>query len=117
MTQHLEIPGTWRHVQAIERIRSKIAQIGLACSGTLHTRKKCCGRPNCRCAKGKDYWHGPYHEWTRRRDGKLVHTILAPEQLEILEPAIANYREIQELLSRWDRETEAIVLNARKRKS
>ena len=117
MAQHVVIPGTKRHVQAMEQIRRKIAEIGLACSGTLHTRKKCCGRPNCRCAKGKDYWHGPYHEWTRRRDGKLVHTILAAEQVEIVRSAIANYREIQELLSRWERETEAIVLKARKPKS
>ncbi len=117
MAQHIVIPGTKKQVQEIERIRKRITEIGLACAGTLHTRKKCCGRPNCRCAKGKDCWHGPYHEWTRRRDGKLVHTILAAEQLEILESAIANYREIQELLSLWERETEAIVLKARKPKS
>ena len=111
------LPGTAKHQREIERIKGQIEKIGLACSGTLYVRKKACGRPNCRCAKDPEKLHGPYYEWSRRREGRLVHSILSKEQAKTLEDAIASYRVIQGLLGRWERETEAIILAARKRKS
>ena len=116
MSPAVEVPGAAQHRKKMERIRKAIAKIGLACSGTLYVRMKACGRPNCRCAKDPDQLHGPYYEWTRRREGRLVHSILSAEQAKILESAIASYRKIQTLLGRWDRETEAIILDSRKRK-
>jgi hypothetical protein len=110
MPQEPDVPGIGKHRREIERIRQRIGKIVLACSGTLHVRKKACGRPNCRCAKDPELRHGPYYEWTRRRDGRLVHSILTKEQAKILEAAIASYRKIEQLLARWERETEAIIL-------
>jgi len=116
MPQSVEVPGATKHLKEMERIRKRIAKIGLACSGTLYVRKKACGRPNCRCAKDPGQLHGPYYEWTRRREGKLLHSILSAEKAKVLEAAIASYREIQALLGLWERETEAIILAGRKRK-
>jgi len=48
MPQSVEVPGATKHLKEMERIRKRIAKIGLACSGTLYVRKKACGRPNCR---------------------------------------------------------------------
>ena len=74
-------------------------------SGTLLTRTKVCGRPNCRCATDENARHGPYYEWNRKVDGRLVHRILNKKQAELVEQAIANYREVQRLLLLWERET------------
>ena len=40
--------------KGIERIHRELATMDLACSGTLSTRMKRCGKPNCRCATDPD---------------------------------------------------------------
>jgi hypothetical protein len=98
---------------AIATIRRRIARMELVCSGTLLERLKTCGKSNCRCAKDPEARHGPYHEWTRREGGRLVHSSVSREQARQLQRAIRNHREILALLKRWERETAAIILNAR----
>jgi len=71
-------------------------------SGTIHKRTKVCGRKNCRCAVDPAARHGPYYEWSRRQEGRLFHSIVTPEQAEVLSRAIHNYREIKQLLARWE---------------
>jgi hypothetical protein len=101
----------------IGQIKARITGMDLVCSGTLMERKKKCGRPNCRCASDPDAVHGPYYEWNRWKGGRLVHRVVSREQAGMLAGAIANQREIKDLLRQWERETEAIVLGDRKRKS
>lgn len=79
-------------------------------SGTLHTRTKVCGRANCRCAQQKSARHGPYYEWSRRRDGRLAHSVVTHEQAEWLAKALENHREIQRLLRLWEAESAQEVL-------
>ena len=45
---------------------------GFALPGTLADRMTRCGRPNCRCHADPPRLHGPYHQWTRKKDGKTV---------------------------------------------
>jgi hypothetical protein len=92
-------------------IRRAISAMDHVSSGTLQTRTKVCGRPNCRCATDPDYRHGPYYEWNRRIDGRLVHRIISEQQAELVAQAIANYREILRLLSLWERETAEEILD------
>lgn len=80
-------------------------------SGTLHSRTKVCGRPNCRCATDPRARHGPYQEWSRRSEGRLVHRILTAPQAERIARAIANYRELLALVARWEEETAAYALD------
>jgi hypothetical protein len=101
----------------LEQIRKRIAGHELACSGTLHVRTKTCGQKECRCRTSPEHRHGPYYEWTRRRGGRLVHTNLSSEQVEVLKDAIKNYREIQAELQRWELESERIILAMRERNS
>lgn len=92
-------------------LRHAIGLMDFVASGTIHKRTKVCGRQNCRCASDPEARHGPYYEWTRRQDGRLVHSVITPEQAELFTRAIQNYREIQRLLKRWERETAKEVLN------
>ena len=103
-------PNSRRMRQRTKEIRRAIHAMDYVVAGTLHTRTKVCGRSNCRCAEDPDARHGPYHEWSRRQDGRLRHSVVAPEQAELLSTAIGNYREIQRLLARWERETAAEIL-------
>jgi len=80
-------------------------------SGTMHERTKVCGRKNCRCATDPDQRHGPYFEWSRRKDGRLQHKVVSPEQARLLKQAIANHRQILTLLAQWEEETASEILS------
>lgn len=92
-------------------LRRAINAMDFVSSGTIHKRTKVCGRKNCRCALDPAARHGPYYEWSRRKDGRLLHSIVTPEQAEVFSRAIQNYREIQRLLARWESETAQEALN------
>lgn len=91
-------------------LRQAINALDFVASGTIHKRTKVCGRPNCRCAESPADRHGPYFEWSRRKEGRLVHSIIAEDDARILEHAIANHRKAQELLAAWEDETAAEIL-------
>jgi hypothetical protein len=84
-----------------EELRRAIGEVDLLVAGTLSVRRKTCGRKNCRCSTDPAARHGPYYEWTRMKDGRFVNTMVTAEQAALLEQAIANYRNVQELLKRW----------------
>ena len=102
--------------QSTNELRRRIQALDGVLSGTVHVRTKVCGKPNCRCAQDPDARHGPYIEWSHRQDNRLVHRILTPEQAELVQRAIANYRTIQDLLGLWETKTiEAIFLGEKDR--
>ena len=91
-------------------LRQAINALDFVASGTLHRRTKVCGRNNCRCADSPAARHGPYFEWSRRKDGRLVHSIISEADAILIERAIANRRKAQALLSAWEDETAAEIL-------
>ncbi|MDH7556867.1 MAG: hypothetical protein QHG94_08040 [Candidatus Methanosuratincola sp.] len=101
----------------IEEIKRKISAMDLICAGTLQKRLKTCGRPYCRCLTDPEALHGPYYEWTRYVDGRLVHKTLSPDQAQMLEQAIANNRELKALLGDWRHESAEIILGTKKTKA
>jgi hypothetical protein len=66
------------------KLREAIAAMDYVAAGAVSARMKLCGRPNCACAVDPAARHGPYHEWHRYQDGRLVHRTLTPEQATIL---------------------------------
>jgi hypothetical protein len=108
---HVNKPSRHRIRQRTKELRRAISAMDFVASGTLHTRTKVCGRKNCRCAVDPDARHGPYYEWSRRQEGRLVHSVVTPEQARLFTHAIGNHREIQRLLTLWERETAEEILN------
>lgn len=105
-----------KDAKRIEEIKRKISGVDLVCAGTLQERMKTCGRSYCRCSEDPEAMHGPYYEWTRYVDGRLVSKTLAPEQARVLKKAIADYREIQDLLNAWLQISAETVLAMKKQK-
>ena len=91
-------------------LRRRIARMDFVASGTMHERTKVCGRKSCRCASDPAERHGPYYEWSRRKDGKLQHKVVTSEQAELLRRSISNRRKIQALLAQWEDETAKEIL-------
>jgi hypothetical protein len=82
-----------------ERIITALAQTGLALPGNVVTRSMPCGKTGCRCKADPPQLHGPYHQWTRKIDGKTVTRWLSPEQAIRYETWFSNARRLRELLA------------------
>jgi hypothetical protein len=109
-------PTPAQQVQAA-RIARELAALRFALPGTLADRLTRCGRANCRCHADPPQLHGPYHQWTRKQDGKTRTRILSEDQHADYQPWFDNHRRLRELVTeletlslqiaeadpRWDR--------------
>ena len=87
-------------------IAQQLANIGFALPGSLLERRMSCGKPGCRCQADPPQLHGPYHQWTRKIDGKTRTRRLTPEQAELYRPWFNNARQLRDLIN----ELEALSL-------
>jgi len=78
-----------RAARIAAQIAGDLAQAGFILPGTLTERMTRCGRANCRCHAGPPRLHGPYHQWTRKVNGKTVTRILTDDQLADYQPVSA----------------------------
>ncbi len=79
-TDDAQLPAAYR------RLRARLDQIGWVALGSVLERK----------LPGQG---GPRYQWSRRVEGKTVTVALSPEQFVWLKQAIANQRQVEELLS------------------
>jgi hypothetical protein len=91
-------PTPAQHAQAA-RIAAEIAALGFALPGTLADRMTRCGYPGCRCHADPPRLHGPYHQWTRKKNGKTATRILTDDQLADYQPWFDNHRRLRELIA------------------
>jgi Family of unknown function (DUF6788) len=88
-------------------ITARLAGLTFALPGTLADRMTRCGHPGCRCHADPPRLHGPYHQWTRKKNGKTATRILTDEQLADYGPWFGNHKRLRELLA----ELEALSLD------
>jgi hypothetical protein len=81
------------------RIAAEIAALGFALPGTIADRMTRCGHANCRCHAGPPALHGPYHQWTRKKDGKTATRILTDDQFADYGPWFDSHRRLRELIT------------------
>jgi len=87
--------------QRIAQLRDELAQVDYICAGTLQHRTRICGKPGCRCAHDPAARHGPYYEWGRLEQGRLVHSKLSRDEARRFIHAMRQYRRLKRLLSKW----------------
>jgi hypothetical protein len=92
-------PAQQARARAIAAQIAALATAGFALPGTLADRMTRCGRPNCRCHADPPRLHGPYHQWTRKKDGKTATRILTDDQLADYQPWFDNHRRLRELVA------------------
>ncbi len=80
-------------------IAARLADAGFALPGSLIERTTHCGKPNCACKSDPPRLHGPYHQWTRKIDGKTVTVNLTDEQLRRYGPWFAEAARLRRLLT------------------
>ncbi len=87
--------------QRIAHIREELARLDYICAGTLQHRTRVCGKPGCRCARDPAARHGPYYEWGRSEQGRLVHSKLSRQEALLFIQAMRKYRRLKWLLRKW----------------
>ena len=85
----------------INKQKEKISSKEYIVNGTLSKRYKRYGKPNCRCRKDKDLWHGPYWIWTRKVNGKTTTKTLSNEQAAVVKKAIKEMKELNQIIEKW----------------
>ena len=80
-------------------ITARLAAVSFALPGTLADRMTRCGYPGCRCRADPPQPHGPYHQWTRKKNGKTSTRILSDGQLADYQPWFDNHRRLRELVA------------------
>ena len=96
-----------------KRVRAlsvKLTDIDFVLHGSVTKHYMKCGRAGCRCMSEQPVLHGPYHDWTRRVDGKTVTVRLTEAQAGIISEWIRNMRRVEEIVS----EIEKLTLKAAK---
>ena len=91
------------------RIAAELAALGFALPGTLADRMTRCGYPNCRCRTDPPRLHGPYHQWTRRKNGRTATRILTDDQLTDYQPWFDNHRRLRALITELEELSLAIT--------
>ena len=91
-------PAPAQKAQA-RRIARDLAALGFALPGTLADRMTRCSHPGCRCHADPPRPHGPYHQWTRKNNGKTATRILTDDQLADHSPWFDNHRRLRELIT------------------
>jgi hypothetical protein len=98
-----EVPTTSAPTPAERRaqqaIAARLAEAGFALPGTLLERNMRCGKPNCRCHADPPQLHGPYHQWTRKIEGKTLTRNLTDDQVARYRPWFDNAQRLRELLA------------------
>jgi hypothetical protein len=80
-------------------ITARLAGVAFALPGTLADRMTRCGYPGRRCRADPPQLHGPYHQWTRKKNAKTATRILSDEQLADYGPWFDNHRRLRELIA------------------
>jgi hypothetical protein len=101
-------PAQRARAQAIAgEITALLASGDFALPGTVADRMTRCGHPGCRCHDDPPRLHGPYHQWTRKKNGKTATRILTDEQLADYAPWFDSHKRLRELIA----ELEALSLD------
>jgi hypothetical protein len=101
-------PAQQARAQAIAaEITALLASAGFALPGTVADRMTRCGHPGCRCHADPPQLHGPYHQWTRKKNARTSTRILTDDQLADYAPWFDNHKRLRELIT----ELEALSLD------
>jgi hypothetical protein len=105
-------PDQQARAQAIAaEITARLADLAFALPGTVADRMTRCGYPGCRCHADPPQLHGPYHQWTRKKNGKTATRILTDDQLADYAPWFDNHKRLRELITELEALSLAIADN------
>jgi hypothetical protein len=107
----VDLQGATRAAAIAAEITARLAAVNFALPGTIADRMTRCGHPGCRCHADPPQRHGPYHQWTRKKNGRTATRILTDDQLADYAPWFDNHRRLRELITELEELSLAIAEN------
>jgi hypothetical protein len=92
-------------------ITARLAGLPFALPGTVTDRLTRCGHPGCHCHASPPQLHGPYRQWTRKKNGKTATRILTGDQLADYATWFDNHKRLRELITELETLSLAITDN------
>ena len=92
--------------------QEQIFKMDYILTGSITVKYGPCGKVSCRCANDKKYWHGPYHIWTRKENGKTVTQSLSESQVEFCKEAINNMQKLKIQIEKWKQKSISALNNS-----
>jgi hypothetical protein len=92
-----------RAARIAAEITASLTGPAFALPGTLADRMTRCGHASCRCHADPPALHGPYHQWTRKKNGRTSTRILSDDQLADYGPWFDNHRRLRELITELEK--------------
>lgn len=86
----------------LQRLAQQLAGADWISSGSVSSYTSTCGKPNCHCHSDPAHLHGPYWQWTSKRNGKTVARSLSPGLAHLYQEWIANRRRLLAILSQME---------------
>lgn len=87
-----------REQRKYEKLKKKILELDIAIPGYIRKIYQQCGQPTCRCKKSREYWHGPYYLWGRRKNGHLSSKSIPKEHVKLYTQWINNRKKLKNLV-------------------
>jgi hypothetical protein len=80
-----------------QALKTRLAQVGFICEGSLVERYMPCGKTNCRCIDPKRR-HGPYWQLSWKEAGKTVSRRLSADEARLYREWIDNRRLLESVI-------------------
>jgi len=90
-------------------LQKEFTQIGYICCGSIMSLYRKCGKPKCGCKDDLEMRHGPYHIWTRKKNGKTVTRSLPKKQAEHCLEYIQNLKKMEKIIEEMKKVSIQIV--------
>jgi hypothetical protein len=77
----------------------QLAAIGPIASGSVVLRHTRCANPRCRCNADPPAPHGPYWQWTTKKNGKTITRRLTQDQAHAYRQWIENDKRLRAIIT------------------
>ena len=103
-------------IETLEQLRkdllNQISALPAFRQGTLASRYRKCGKPNCHCAGDESSGHGPTWNITRKVKGRTVSTYIRTDDIDVIQQQIDTFHRFQQMMSDYV-ETNIKICDAR----
>jgi hypothetical protein len=87
--------------QQFQNIKSEIADIDIAFSGSITERYMPCGKKGCKCQGQPPELHGPYYQWTAKINGITKTIRLQSSAVNSYKKWIGEGKRLDKLIAKW----------------
>jgi len=87
---------------AYRKLKLELMDLDYFCKGTISKYMNKCGKKTCPCHRDVKKLHGPYWQWTFKKEGKTNTKLLKGEKLKLYQNAISQNQKLNKILKKME---------------